>query len=182
MLEIKGMNETNVLIMEYEDRVNRVLCRIVKRLGLEPYSTDNYSNFKELYKEHKPKVILLSLDSPANNQGELCHYLVDEKSASTIILLSNMDEEKLLGFEKNGRSAGLTMGGILRKPMDMTTVQSKLEELIRPDQRNAFKKKVVCGSVETATQNQAPFPLRMTGLKPVSFDTALFTLNERITV
>lgn len=165
------MNETNVLIMEYEDRVNRVLCRIVKRLGLEPYPTDNYSNFKELYRKYKPRVILLSLDSPANNQGDLCRYLVDQKSSSTIILLSNMDEEKLLGFEKNGRSAGLTMGGILRKPMDMTTVQSKLEELIRPDQRNHFKKKVISVTLETTPRNRVlSLVEEMTGSNPIPCD------------
>lgn len=142
------MNETNVLIMEYEDRVSRVLSRIVKRLGLEPFSTNNYSDFKELYRNHKPQIILLSLDSPTNNQGELCRYLVDQKSPSTIILLSNMDEEKLLGFERNGRSAGLNMGGILPKPMDMTSVQEKLEELIRPDQGNSLKKKVTCARLK----------------------------------
>jgi len=48
------MDESNVLIMEYEDRVNRVLCRIVRRLGLEPVSADNYNNFKSLCKEHHP--------------------------------------------------------------------------------------------------------------------------------
>ena len=134
--------------MEYEDRVNRVLCRIVKRLGMEPLSTDNYSNFKELYRKYQPRLILLSLDSPSNNQGELCRYLVDQKSPSTIILLSNMDEDKLQGFEKNGRAAGLKMGGILRKPVDLTSVQEKLEELIRPDQGNSVKKKVTCARLK----------------------------------
>jgi CheY-like chemotaxis protein len=123
------MNKSSVLIMEYEDRVSRVLCRIIKRLGLEPASTDNYHDFKKLYIESRPQFILLSLDTPANNQGELCRYLVDQKSPSTIILLSNMDEEKLLGFERNGRSAGLNM------------------ELITPDQGNLFKKKVPCARV-----------------------------------
>ena len=141
------MNKSSVLIMEYEDRVSRVLCRIIKRLGLEPASTNNYHDFKKLYVESRPQFILLSLDTPANNQGELCRYLVDQKSPSTIILLSNMDEEKLLGFERNGRSAGLTMGGILRKPVDLTSVQSKLEGLITPDQGNLLKKKVPCARV-----------------------------------
>jgi DNA-binding response OmpR family regulator len=145
------MNETYVLIMEYEDRVSRVLCRIIKRLGMESAAADNYSSFKELYKQYNPRVILLSLDSPTNNQAELCRYLVEQKTGATIILLSNMDEEKLLGFERTGRSAGLTMGGILRKPIDMTLIQSKLEELITPDQGNSFKKKVLSG-VEKITE------------------------------
>jgi DNA-binding response OmpR family regulator len=131
--------------MEYEDRVSRVLCRILKRLGLEAASTNNYRDFKSLVNEYAPRFILLSLDSPTNNQGELCNYLVEQKTRATIILLSNMDEEKLLGFERNGRNAGLNMGGILRKPIDLNSVQNKLEELITPDQGNSFKKKVPCG-------------------------------------
>ena len=137
--------ETSVLILEYEDRVSRVLCRITKRLGLEPASTNNYHVFKKLYLEHTPRLILLSLDSPANNQGELCNFLAEQKTPVTIILLSNMDEEKLLGFERMGRNAGLNMGGILRKPIDLSSVQTKLEELITPDQGNEIKKKVRYG-------------------------------------
>jgi len=148
------MNETNVLIMEYEDRVSRVLCRIVQRLGMTPVSAGNYSDFKELYNSHQPGFILLSLDTPTDNPGELCRYLVEKKSTATIILLSNMDEEKLLGFERNGRTEGLNMGGILRKPVDLTSVQSKLEELITPDQGNSFKKKVPCARLITAMQNR----------------------------
>lgn len=135
--------------MEYEDRVSRVLCRMVRRLGMSPIAADNYSDFKKLYDEFNPRIILLSLDTPTNNQGELCQYLVEQKALATIILLSNMDEEKLLGFERNGRTAGLNMGGILRKPVDLTSVQTKLEELITPDQGNSFKKKVPCVPVVT---------------------------------
>ena len=150
------MNETNVLIMEYEDRVNRVLCRIVQRLGMTPVSADNYSDFKKLYHLHQPGFILLSLDTPTDNPGDLCHYLVEQKSRATIILLSNMDEEKLLGFERNGRTSGLNMGGILHKPVDLTSVQSKLEELITPDQGNFSKKKVPCARFITAMHKTLP--------------------------
>ena len=138
------MNKPSVLIMEYEDRVSRVLCRIIKRLGLEAVSSNNYRDFKYLFNQSKPQFILLSLDSPTNNQGELCHYLAQQKTRATIILLSNMDEEKLLGFERNGRNAGLNMGGILHKPIDLNSVQNKLEELITPDQGKTVKKKVLC--------------------------------------
>ena len=139
------MNKPSVLIMEYEDRVSRVLCRILKRLGLEAASTNNYRDFKSLVNESAPRFILLSLDSPTDNQGELCNYLAEQKTRATIILLSNMDEEKLLGFERMGRNAGLNMGGILRKPIDLSSVQTKLEELITPDQGNEIKKKVRYG-------------------------------------
>jgi len=72
---------------------------------------------------------------------------VEEKTQARIILLSNMDEEKLFEFEKNGRSSGLTMGGILRKPMDMTSIQTKLKDLITPDPGKASKKKVIRGQL-----------------------------------
>ena len=120
-----------------------MLCRIIRSLGQEPVPADNYNSFKELYSKYNPQIILLSLDSPTNHQAELCRYLVEQKTGATIVLLSNLDEDKLQGFERTGRSAGLIMGGILRKPIDMTSVQSKLEELITPDQGNNFKKKVI---------------------------------------
>ena len=154
MQQMSNSDQGSVLILEHEDRVNRVLCRILQRLDMAPVSANNYSEFKELYNENEPRFILLSLDSPTNNQSELFHYLVEQKTPATIILLSNMDEEKLLGFERFGRNAGLNMGGILRKPVDLTSVQSKLEDLIAPDQGNFSKKKVLSAKTDIAMHNR----------------------------
>ena len=135
------VNKDHILIMEYEGRVSRVLCRIISRLGLEPVPAGDYASFKALYDEHQPGFILLSLDSPKDDRSDVCRYLVESQSPATIILLSNMDEDKLRGFERTGRSAGLNMGGILRKPVDKTSLQSKLEQLIRQDQETNFNQR-----------------------------------------
>jgi len=121
------MNVTRVLIIEHEERVSRVLCRIFKRLDLEPTSANNYKDFIGLYSKLRPEIIFLSLDTPDGNHSELFNYLVEQQSQATIFLLSNMDEDKLSKFEEIGQASGLNMGGILRKPIDIDSVNAKLQ-------------------------------------------------------
>lgn len=134
------MNKTRVLIMEHEERVCRVLSRIIKRMGFEPFSAIDYENFKSLYIKHRPEIILLSLEILDNDNAEFCRYLVEQGSNATIILLSNMDEDDLSSFEKLGLSAGLNMGGILRKPIDVDSVKSKLNNIMQQNRNNLIKK------------------------------------------
>ena len=117
------MDKIHVLILEHEERVSRLLCRIMKRMGFKPVSADNYEKFKTIYVETKPEIILLSLDIPAGDHNELCSYLVEHNSNANIVLLSNMDEDKLTNFIKTGKKSGLKMGGILRKPIDVDAVK-----------------------------------------------------------
>ena len=121
------MNKTRVLIIENEDRVSRVLCRIFKRLDLEPTSANNLHDFIGLYSKLRPEIIFLSLDTPDVDHSELFNYLVEQQSRATIFLLSNMDEDKLANFEKIGQESGLKMGGILRKPINVDSVNAKLQ-------------------------------------------------------
>ena len=65
------MNKDHILIMEYDGRVSRVLCRIISRLGLEPVPAGDYASFKALYDEHQPGCILLSLDSPRDGRSNV---------------------------------------------------------------------------------------------------------------
>jgi DNA-binding response OmpR family regulator len=136
----KTMNKFRILIMEHEERVCRVLCRIIKKMGVDPYSAVDYEHFKSLYKEKKPEIILLSLEINDSSNAEFFRFLVEHKSNATIYLLSTMDDDDLSGFVKLGQSAGLKMGGILRKPLDVDSVKMKLTDLMQGERVIPIKK------------------------------------------
>lgn len=119
----------HVLILEHEERVCRVLGRIIKQLDFEPLAVNDYLDFKSSYLEFKPDIILLSLEIPDTDHQELLHYLIEQNSHATIILTSNVDDDEISAFEKLCLWAGLDMGGILRKPIDIESVKLKLEWL-----------------------------------------------------
>jgi len=138
----KIMDKTglHVLILEQDERVCRVLGRIIKQIGFEPLAMNEYSHFKTSYLEFKPDIILLSLDNPDVDHNKLLQDLVHQDTHMTIILLSNMDEDEIASFEKLCLVAGLNMGGILKKPIAVESVKFKLEELARKKHRQPLKK------------------------------------------
>ena len=119
----------HVLILEHDERVCRVLGRIIKQIGFEPLAVNEYTEFKSAYRAFKPDIILLSLEVPNVDHQELLHYLIKQNSHATIILTSNMDDDEISGFEKLCLMAGLNMGGILHKPLDIESVELKLAGL-----------------------------------------------------
>jgi CheY-like chemotaxis protein len=127
------MRQPVVMIVEQDDRVSRVLCRMIKRLGHQPYTAADYEAFKTIYIEKAPAIILLNLELAGNHNSGFCRYLVERQSRAAIILLSNMEEEETSGFMKLGQSAGLNMRGVLRKPVDMDALKDLLAGLTPSD-------------------------------------------------
>jgi DNA-binding response OmpR family regulator len=137
------MHNSGVLIVEHDERVSRVLCRIIERMGYEPMATADYEDFKVLYKEKTPEIIMLSLEITDTNDSELFRFLTDQQSQSAIILLSNLDEEDLGKFEELGRSGGLNMGGVLRKPVDFNSVKELLSGPVLVNRSPAIKENII---------------------------------------
>ena len=120
------MQEPRVLIVEHDDRVCRVLSRIFKRMGYEAFPAIDYEGFKSLYAEQTPAIILLNTEIPGHDSTEFFRFLVEQQSPAAIILLSDLEENETSDFTELGSSAGLNMGGILRKPVDVEAVKRLL--------------------------------------------------------
>lgn len=120
------MQASTVLIVEHDDRVCRVLSRIIKRMGYVPFPAGDYEDFKALYAEQQPATILLDLVSTGDDYTEFFRYLVEQRSAATVILLDDLEENETSEILLFGRSAGLNMGGVLRKPVDVDAVKTVL--------------------------------------------------------
>lgn len=120
------MQSSAVLIVEQDDRVCRVLSRIIKHLGYVPCPATDYKNFKSLYDEQNPAAILLDLESSGNDHAEFFRFLAEQHSTALIILLSDLDEIESNEFIRLGRDAGLNMRGLLHKPLDVELVKGLL--------------------------------------------------------
>ena len=82
----------------------------------------------------------MSLETIDVDHIKLFHSLIEQHSRATIILLSNMHEDETADLERLGQSSGLNMGGILRKPIDIDAVKSKLKELVPQNHTRPLKK------------------------------------------
>ena len=144
------MKKPRVLIMENEERVCRLLDRIINRMGFESLSVNKYPDFKASYTDLKPDVVMLSLDIPGLDHAHLLHYLLEHDAGATVILLSNMDEDELSGIETLGQLSGLNMGGILHKPIYIDSVKSILKDVVQRNHRPAVKKSHLSGKRDHA--------------------------------
>ena len=121
------MQVPRILIVEHDDRVCRVLGRIIARMGYAALAAADYDSFKTFYNEQVPAAILLNLEIAGNDNVEFCRYLVERKSPAAIILLSNMEADAATDLMKLGLSAGLNMQGVLSKPVDVEAVKEMLK-------------------------------------------------------
>jgi len=137
------MQESGVLIVEHDDRVCRVLCRIIKRMGFEPFPAADYEAFKACYAENSPVIILLDMDIPGSDNSEFFRFLVEQQSQAAIVLLSDLEENETSEIFELGASAGLNMGGILYKPADFDSVKQILTEQLLIRQDSPLKKSLV---------------------------------------
>ena len=124
------MHDPRVLIVENDERVCRVLSRIFTRMGYAAIAAADYESFKVLYQEQIPAVILLNLEIAGSGNTEFCRYLVEQKSGTAIMLLSDMEEEETADLLNLGSTAGLNMLGVLRKPVDVVTVKALLGQYV----------------------------------------------------
>lgn len=115
-----------ILIVEHDERVCRVLSRIIKRIGYIPFTAGDYEDFKTLYARQQPAIILLDLESPDHEHTEYIRYLAEQHAAATVILLSDLEENETGEFIRLGRAAGLNMGRVLRKPLNVESVKELL--------------------------------------------------------
>ncbi|OGT70626.1 MAG: hypothetical protein A3I78_00905 [Gammaproteobacteria bacterium RIFCSPLOWO2_02_FULL_56_15] len=134
------MQEHRVLIIEHDDRVCRVLGRIITRMGYAALAAADYDSFKAFYNEQVPAVILLNLEIAGNDNAEFCRYLVERKSPTAIILLSDREEDKTTDLMQLGLSAGLNMCGVLHKPVDVEAVKELLAGRVPPQPSSPLKK------------------------------------------
>ena len=134
------MHTSGVLILEHDERVCRVLSRIVQRLGFEALPASDYAGFKTLYAGYKPAVILLNMDTTGNDNAEFFRFLVEQQSQANIILLNDPEETETRDLMDLGKAAGLKISGILRKPIDVEAVKRMLAEQFPPDRTATLKK------------------------------------------
>ncbi len=138
------MNKNRILIMDHDKRVSRVISRISKRMGFESLSVHSPDMFKASCTEFEPNVVLVNMElSQEADDIKFLYYLAEQNSKATIILLSDMDENEILNIERLGLSLGLEMNGVIRKPIDIDDVKSKLSGLELDDPARPLKKNIL---------------------------------------
>lgn len=120
------MPENRVLIIDDDARICRIIKRVAGDLGIECLAIDNPELFEATNHDFKPNVIFMDLQMPKVDGVELLRKLAEQHSSTAIILVSGMDRSVIETTEELGKSFGLNMAGILKKPVDVDEISSML--------------------------------------------------------
>jgi len=116
----------SILYVEDEENVRAMLSRFLKRFCDELYVAQNGEKGLELYKEHKPDIVISDIKMPKMNGLEMIKEIKSIDSTQLVLLLSAHSDSEYL-FE----AINLNVDGYVLKPIDLDVVNEKITQLIR---------------------------------------------------
>ena len=129
---MESNEKITILVVEYEPTVRVGLEDNLKFEGYEVVSGDNGHTGVELFKEHKPDLVILDLMMPGIDGLEVCRQIRAMESATPIIMLTAKGSEvdKVVGLE-------LGADDYLTKPFGMRELFARIKALLRRSQQNS---------------------------------------------
>ncbi len=138
-------NAPRLLVVDDEPDICQIVCRVANDLGLEAKSAFSRDEFLIIFSDFVPSVIVLDLQLPGSDGVEILEYLAEVQSDAQILLISGLDKRVLSTANRLGATKGLSMLGILSKPMQISELEAALKTaqdaqgtVTEEDRRNAI--------------------------------------------
>ena len=126
------MNQQNqILIVEEEEQIRRLVATILERAGFRPLSAADAAQALRTFSEAKPDLVLLDTDLPGTSGWELCRHL-REVSDTPIVVLScaARDEDLVRGLEAGADD-------YITKPFGSNVLVARIGAVLRRARRDA---------------------------------------------
>jgi len=117
-------HDISILYVEDEENVRVMLSRFLKRFCTELYVAENGEMGLELYKEHKPNIVISDIKMPKMNGLEMIKNIKELNHEQLILLLTAHSDGEYL-FE----AINLNVDGYVLKPIDLDVVHEKIIQL-----------------------------------------------------
>ncbi len=122
------MNPKNILIIDDDPRICRLLERITTCLGHRPISAVEISRFSRLVEETQPDIVVIDLNLGKVKGVDLLRELADKEIFPEVIILSGEKLSIINSSKFYAMSLGLKVLGSLQKPLEMDAFRSLLAE------------------------------------------------------
>lgn len=123
------MNANRLLIIDDELALAKVVAKGGKLSGYETAFTDDPDEFIRLLEDWKPSVVVIDLQMPQKDGIELLRGMAEKRCAAKIIVCSGIDARTLDTAKRLGTELGLSMAGILSKPVRLAELNETLAGL-----------------------------------------------------
>lgn len=128
-------NVNRLLIVDDEPGIVDLIAAIARRLDYAVASTGDPVEFLDLVEPFQPTLIVLDLDLPEIDGLELLRRLAKAECKTPVLLMSGLDDRVITTAYEVGTSRGLSMCGMLRKPVLVEELRNKLTAAMNTDRQ-----------------------------------------------
>ena len=126
VLGLTGPAFKRLAVIDDDPGVCKFVSRIARDLGFEVATATQSEKFRRLCREFKPAVVVMDLGMPGVDGVEQLRFLVAELNGAEVILMSGFDKKVLNSARQVGEELGLSMKGVLPKPISVDELEKML--------------------------------------------------------
>jgi DNA-binding response OmpR family regulator len=123
------MSVSRLLMVDDEPAIGTMVRRVAEELDYEMHFVTHADAFKAEHKSFDPDLVILDLAMPDTDGIELLGFLVKERSRAKVLILSGFDDGVRDGAHLLGQDRGLSMVGIVSKPVRVLELRDILTKL-----------------------------------------------------
>src|SRR5258705_11828880 len=106
-----------LLVVDDHPDILDFVGQVAESVGYTVAKAQSQEEFHALLPGFKPTLVMLDLQMPGGDGIELIRALARQNAKANIVLASGMDQRVLNAAEQLGKSHGLSMAGVMQKPI-----------------------------------------------------------------
>ena len=119
-----------LLVVDDQPDILDFVGQVAEAIGFKVRLANNAQEFRDSLHEFKPTLLILDLQMPQTDGVELIRELGKLGTRAAILISSGMDQRVLASAEQLGVAHGLTMAGILQKPIMLADLEAVLTQYL----------------------------------------------------
>lgn len=118
-----------LLLIDDEPALAAFVAKAADMCGFEPVIAEQDQQFRDSFREDRPKMVALDLGMPGMDGVELLRFLASEGYKEPVLIISGFDRRVLESAFRYGEALGLQMVGPLEKPARLEELEEILNRL-----------------------------------------------------
>lgn len=132
------MTANRLLVIDDEPNIAEFVRDVAAPLGYDVRIARNGGEFLALCRQFEPTVVVLDLQMPGADGIQLLGKLRRLDVSPRVIVMSGMDAKVLATAKRLGGEYGLSMIGVLQKPMMISDLEGMLQQCVSPPEQSAL--------------------------------------------
>ena len=118
-----------LLLIDDEPALATFVAKAADMCGFEPVIAEQDQQFRDSFREKRPRMVVLDLGMPGMDGVELLRFLSGESYQDPVLIISGFDRRVLESAFRYGEALGLQMVGPLEKPARLEELEDILNRL-----------------------------------------------------